>query len=211
MTGTSVYSAKYLMEDRKIPVETLARAIQVMDNESCPEYDFDIKKAIHEVQNPNVKFFFLVDDQTLRVVGYLDIISLDDKHHQKVIQGTFKDGELDEGVIPIQGEVNLYIRGFVISSQYRSNNNNFKLMIQSLMQWIFDIPRDYEAQVLSVTARGLTESGQNLCKAFGFEKVCDHREKGKIYRFLWNQAGSASTDSRYGKKIVEDCKKQIRG
>jgi hypothetical protein len=207
MNETSVYSAKYLMEDRKIPVETLARAIQVLDNESCPTYEFDIKQAIHEIQNPNVKFFFLVDNQTFRVVGYLDIVALDDKHHQKVIDGTFKDGELDAGVIPIQGDLNLYIRGFVIAPQYRSNTSNFKTMIQSMMQWIFDIPRENDAQVRSVTARGLTEEGQNLCRAFGLEEVCAHREKGKIYRFLWSQSGADTTTSRYGKKIVQQIKR----
>jgi hypothetical protein len=180
-------TAEYLLS-RTWTHEMIADGIYNLAREECPTYEVDMARMVEAVKNPNIKRYFLFDPQLNKMTGYFTVWNLSLNYRDKVINGTFADGELLKGVVPMIGEVYLYIAGFVISKNYRSDHSNFKKILVVFVEFLTQLMRD-GVIINEMTARGLTPMGQQLCEGLGMTKILNHREKGIIYgvSFDWKE------------------------
>jgi hypothetical protein len=168
--------------------EMLAEEVGKLDHEEALDYEFSVERATKSIASPLRKWFFLYDQERNKIAGFLDYRALSDEYLIKVINGTFKDGELSKGAVPFEKEVSLYIGGFVIGKAYRKDSSNFKkllaVFIESLTQLLGN-----GIVLKEIVARGLSPLGQKLCEGLGMTKITPHKDKGIIYgvSFEWNE------------------------
>jgi hypothetical protein len=93
----------------------IAQELYRLDKEECPTYDQGLQGYIDGTKNLNLIRFLLLDTDKNKIVGYLSTHNLTMEYRNKVINGTFKDGELLQGIIPCEDHIYLYTSGFVVS------------------------------------------------------------------------------------------------
>jgi hypothetical protein len=160
--------------------EMIAEDLFQLDQEECPTYTQGSEQYIEGTKNPDLIRFLLLDTVKNKLVGYLATHNLSLEYRNKVINGTFKDGELLQGITPCKDVVYLYTSGFVVSKDYRRDHANFKKLLVVFVEFITQLLND-KIEVKEITARGLTPMGRQLCEGLGMKKLLNHHEKGTIY------------------------------
>jgi hypothetical protein len=199
---------EYLLE-RGWSYKLLADEVGRLDHEECPEYQFDAIRCAESIADERKIWFFLYDEDLNKIAGFLDYRALDEEKHSKVINGTFKDGELGSNIPKIEGEVNLYVSGFIISKVYQKDYSNFKKLLVIFTESIIVLVNK-GLVIKDITARGLTPMGQRLCEGIGMKKIMPHRDKGIIYRIeLENLSDNSSSEITLFEAIQDSKAKRV--
>jgi hypothetical protein len=161
--------------------ELIVEEIKRLDAANCSDYNFDFSSVLKHILSENTEWFFLFDDDLNKIVGYFNLRALDAWSYSKIINGVFRDQESNVNEYPkIEGEIDFYIGGYVIDTEYRTYIN-FKKLTVSLVQY-FKTMLDKNIMIKSIIARGLTAQGQQFCEGMGMHQVRLHKDKGVIYQ-----------------------------
>jgi hypothetical protein len=162
----------------------IAEAIQdilVRENPSFAITDEFIGQITGLLENKNNRYFFLYNESLKSIEGFLSVRPLKEELYKRVLKGNFEYEETLQQIAELKGEVNLYIGGISITTRHRSTIGNFRRMIHALLDYLYTLMK-HDIIIKDVIARGLTEDGKRLCMGMGMKYLCDHKEKGLMFR-----------------------------
>lgn len=160
---------KYFKETEKIDLYNYG--ISYQENQITIEHALewaDIEKNI---------WSFLVNSYSRKIVGYINLISLDDATYNSFINGNISEDEIKANEITsfdINKKLNLVIMSIALDKLYQMNvglgltSKIGEFIIMSLSDKIIRIT-DSGKKLNSISAVGWTPVGKNLCQSFGFE------------------------------------------
>jgi hypothetical protein len=169
-------------------LEMMAKDMFEISKEECPTFDGTLEGYIKGMKNPHMRRFFLFNTDSNKIEGYLSARNLSLEYRNKVVNGTFTDFELLDGMVAFENEAYIYVSGFVLSKKARLDHANFKKILAVFIEFIVQLISQ-DIIIKEITARGLTPMGQQLCEGLGMTKIIPHREKGIIYgvSFDWDE------------------------
>jgi hypothetical protein len=184
--------------------EKIANEIQKLVKENSPNFTVDqtfLPRTIDLLENPSNNYVFLYDAELKKIAGYIGSRPVNEASYQTIINGTFKDGDPEQNIAPMKGEVNIYVGGFMIDRLYRNQIANFKNTVAGFFSYLGRLV-EQGIKVNSIVARGLSPDGQKMCMAFGMKYVLDHQVKGKIYRATFGKKEPTAASSRFAKHLL---------
>lgn len=132
-------------------------------------------------KNPNI-YVMVQDDNTKKIVGYINVMPLTDLYYNKI-----KNGEIIDTNIPIEeiqtykpnGKYNVYFSSIAILPEYQ-NTNAFKTLLKGLCNNINQL-KQQKISFSNVIADTVSEIGEKFCKKMNFKFVTNTNHNSKIY------------------------------
>jgi hypothetical protein len=97
------------------------------------------------------------------------------------MKGTFTARDTLQKIGELKPEVNLYVGGMTIGSQYRTSVGNFKILVNAFFDYLFSLVKQ-KIVIKHVITRGVTGDGKKLCLGMGMKYVISNEEHGMVFQ-----------------------------
>jgi hypothetical protein len=180
---SSLYTlSREQLYDRGLTADDLVASVHDLVKIYVPNYDFKPEKFKENILSQEYMFDFLIDpDMEDKIVGYGILCSITPEAYDIVMKGLHRDGYPEANTKPLEGDINLWVSGFLVDRPYRPRLG-LKYVADAMIESCRKLIRQ-GVNIKNIVARGLTKDGQRICENIGMMKVRPHVEKGVIYQF----------------------------
>jgi hypothetical protein len=132
-------------------------------------------------RNPSIYTVLLCGNE---VVGYCNLMPLEEAAYQQILDGTLADGQISPDMVRAfdrPGQYKVFCCGVGIVEEYRRKGAGLRALLRGVWdRWSALAERGCYLSELAAVA--WTESGRELCEGLRLHHICKHALYGDVYR-----------------------------